>query len=97
MSIRRFFLNFLILNWKSTEKCKGVANETVEKSNFEIKERDRFDQSLATSRRQRWSGVNRLKLGLDQRPEDVDFADYCEPERTAYAAIVHPLCAWCVG
>jgi hypothetical protein len=32
-------------------------------------------QALEFSRGQRWNRVTRLRKGLDQRPEDVDFAD----------------------
>jgi hypothetical protein len=52
--------------------CTKPANETVEKPKFcrsPPVRRSNFHRG------QGWNGVNRLKLGLDQRPEDVDFAD----------------------
>jgi hypothetical protein len=52
-----------------------APNETVEKTNIEKKSGTDINQTLDFSLGQRWSGVNRLKLGLDQRPEGVDLAD----------------------
>jgi hypothetical protein len=50
----------------------GPPNETVEKPKFCRSPPVRCSNF---HRGQEWNGENRLKIGLDQRSEDVDFAD----------------------
>jgi hypothetical protein len=59
-------LKLFLMFWNETpnetvEKPKFCRSAPVRRSNFH--------------RGQGWNGVNRLKLGLDQSPEDVDLAD----------------------
>ena len=46
---------------ETVEKPKFCRSPPIRRSNFH--------------RGQGWNGVNRLRIGLYQRPEDVDFAD----------------------
>jgi hypothetical protein len=54
---------------------RGVPTRLSKNRILRVKSETGFDQTLASSRRQRWGGGNRLRIGLYQRPEHVDFAD----------------------